>query len=58
MRRNPLAMHLGFLPLARIGGHPEILPTAHFVNFHPFDDVADGIDMLDELHPQTILAYA
>jgi DMSO/TMAO reductase YedYZ molybdopterin-dependent catalytic subunit len=34
-----------------------ILPQARFVNFYAFDDVADGIDMFDALHPQTILAY-
>ena len=27
------------------------------MNFYAFDDIADGIDMLDALHPQTILAY-
>jgi DMSO/TMAO reductase YedYZ molybdopterin-dependent catalytic subunit len=32
-------------------------PTARFVQFHAFDDIADGIDMLDALHPQTLLAY-
>jgi DMSO/TMAO reductase YedYZ molybdopterin-dependent catalytic subunit len=34
-----------------------ILPSARFVNFYAFDDTADGIDMRDALHPQTILAY-
>lgn len=33
------------------------LPSARFVNFYAFDDTADGIDMRDALHPQTILAY-
>jgi DMSO/TMAO reductase YedYZ molybdopterin-dependent catalytic subunit len=32
-------------------------PTARFVQFHTYDSYADGIDMLDALHPQTILAY-
>ena len=32
-------------------------PTARFVQFHAYDSYADGIDMLDALHPQTILAY-
>ena len=27
------------------------------MNFFAFDDIAEGIDMLDALHPQTILAY-
>ena len=31
--------------------------TARFVQFHAYDSYADGIDMLDALHPQTILAY-
>jgi DMSO/TMAO reductase YedYZ molybdopterin-dependent catalytic subunit len=30
---------------------------ARFVQFYCYDVVADGIDMLDALHPQTILAY-
>jgi DMSO/TMAO reductase YedYZ molybdopterin-dependent catalytic subunit len=34
-----------------------IQPTARFVNYYAFDDSAEGIDMLDALHPQTILAY-
>lgn len=32
-------------------------PTARFVQFLTYDSYADGIDMLDALHPQTILAY-
>jgi DMSO/TMAO reductase YedYZ molybdopterin-dependent catalytic subunit len=32
-------------------------PTARFVRFDAYDAYADGIDMLDALHPQTILAY-
>jgi DMSO/TMAO reductase YedYZ molybdopterin-dependent catalytic subunit len=27
------------------------------LNFYAFDDIAEGIDMFDALHPQTILAY-
>jgi DMSO/TMAO reductase YedYZ molybdopterin-dependent catalytic subunit len=34
-----------------------INPSARFVQFYCYDVVADGIDMLDALHPQTILAY-
>ncbi|BCS32281.1 molybdopterin oxidoreductase [Luteitalea sp. TBR-22] len=34
------------------------LPSARFVQFHAFDGWADGIDMVDALHPQTLLAYA
>jgi DMSO/TMAO reductase YedYZ molybdopterin-dependent catalytic subunit len=34
-----------------------VKPSARFVQFYCYDVVADGIDMLDALHPQTILAY-
>jgi DMSO/TMAO reductase YedYZ molybdopterin-dependent catalytic subunit len=34
-----------------------IQPTARFVVFYSFDDWVDCIDLLDALHPQTILAY-
>ena len=34
-----------------------IRASARFVTFRPFDELADSIDMLDALHPQTILAY-
>jgi len=43
--------------LRRVLEAAGMLPSARFVNFHAFDDVADGIDMWDALHPQTILAY-
>ena len=45
------------VPLHRVLDAAGTLPGARFVNFYPYDDVADGIDMLDALHPQTILAY-
>lgn len=32
--------------------------SARFVQFHTFDGWGDGIDMVDALHPQTILAWA
>ena len=32
-------------------------PEARFVQFYAYDLYADGIDMHDALHPQTILAY-
>ena len=35
----------------------NVKPSARFVNFYAFDDIADGIDMIDAMHPQTILAY-
>jgi DMSO/TMAO reductase YedYZ molybdopterin-dependent catalytic subunit len=45
------------VPLRRVLEAAGMLPTARFVNFYAYDDLADGIDMLDALHPQTILAY-
>jgi DMSO/TMAO reductase YedYZ molybdopterin-dependent catalytic subunit len=45
------------VPLQRVLDAAGILPTARFVSFHAFDDYADSIDMIDALHPQTILAY-
>lgn len=45
------------VPLYRLLQSVGILPSARFVNFYAFDDTADGIDMFDALHPQTILAY-
>jgi DMSO/TMAO reductase YedYZ molybdopterin-dependent catalytic subunit len=32
-------------------------PAARYVEFHTFDLMADNIDMIDALHPQTLLAY-
>ena len=45
------------VPLRAVLEAVGILPSARFVNFFAYDDTADGIDMLDALHPQTILAY-
>jgi hypothetical protein len=45
------------VPLRRVLDAVGILPAARFVNFYSYDDWADSIDMLDALHPQTILAY-
>ncbi len=45
------------VPLRTVLEACGILPSARFVNFYAFDSAADGIDMLDALHPQTILAY-
>jgi DMSO/TMAO reductase YedYZ molybdopterin-dependent catalytic subunit len=44
-------------PLSRVLEAAGMLPTARIVNFHSFDGWLDGIDMLDALHPQTMLAY-
>jgi DMSO/TMAO reductase YedYZ molybdopterin-dependent catalytic subunit len=45
------------VPLRRVLEAAGALPSARFVTFQAFDDVADSIDVVDALHPQTILAY-
>jgi DMSO/TMAO reductase YedYZ molybdopterin-dependent catalytic subunit len=45
------------VPLSLVLDAAGILPTARFVVFHSFDDWVDSIDLLDALHPQTLLAY-
>jgi DMSO/TMAO reductase YedYZ molybdopterin-dependent catalytic subunit len=45
------------VPLRTVLEAAGILPSARFVNFYAFDDAAEGIDMFDALHPQTLLAY-
>jgi DMSO/TMAO reductase YedYZ molybdopterin-dependent catalytic subunit len=46
------------VPLRTVLEAVGILPDARFVQFHTYDAwFPDGIDMLDALHPQTILAY-
>jgi DMSO/TMAO reductase YedYZ molybdopterin-dependent catalytic subunit len=45
------------VPLRNVLQAVGTLQTARFVQFHAYDNYADGIDMLDALHPQTILAY-
>lgn len=45
------------VPLSVVLDAVGILPTARFVAFHSYDDWVDTIDLLDALHPQTILAY-
>jgi DMSO/TMAO reductase YedYZ molybdopterin-dependent catalytic subunit len=45
------------VPLRAVLEAAGILPSARFVNFYCYDDTAEGIDMIDALHPQTILAY-
>jgi DMSO/TMAO reductase YedYZ molybdopterin-dependent catalytic subunit len=45
------------VPLRAVLEASGILPSARFVNFFAYDDTAEGLDMLDALHPQTILAY-
>lgn len=45
------------VPLRAVLEAAGIAPSARFVNFYTYDAYADGIDMIDALHPQTILAY-
>ena len=45
------------VPLRAVLEHAGMLPSARFVNFFAFDSAADGVDMFDALHPQTLLAY-
>jgi DMSO/TMAO reductase YedYZ molybdopterin-dependent catalytic subunit len=45
------------VPLRAVLEAAGIDPKARFVQFHCYDVFVDGIDMLDALHPQTILAY-
>ena len=45
------------MPLSAVLGAVGTLATARFVVFTAYDGFADSIDMLDALHPQTILAY-
>ena len=44
-------------PLTALLSHAGMLPSARYVNFHAYDEVVDSIDLVDALHPQTILAY-
>lgn len=45
------------VPLSLVLDAAGILPSARFVAMHTFDGWVDSIDLLDALHPQTILAY-
>ncbi|MEV5032714.1 molybdopterin-dependent oxidoreductase [Sphingobium sp. LMC3-1-1.1] len=45
------------VPLRSVLAAVGVRPSARFVQFYTFDLMADGIDMVDALHPQTILAY-
>jgi DMSO/TMAO reductase YedYZ molybdopterin-dependent catalytic subunit len=45
------------VPLSRVLDAAGMLPTARFICFSSYDDWADSIDLLDALHPQTLLAY-
>ena len=45
------------VPLRSVLDAAGTRPSARFVSFYAFDDTAESIDMIDALHPQTILAY-
>ncbi len=45
------------VPLSAVLKDAGILPDARFVSVYGFDKYGESIDMLDALHPQTILAY-
>lgn len=45
------------VPLRAVLEACGIMPEARFVQFYAYDIFRDGIDMLDALHSQTILAY-
>ncbi len=46
------------VPLSRVLLAAGMRPSARCVCFHTYDsDLVDSIDMLDALHPQTLLAY-
>lgn len=45
------------VPLSRVLDAAGLQPAARFVTFYSYDDWADSIDLLDALHPQTLLAY-
>jgi len=45
------------VPLKAVLQASGVLPSARYVTFECYDALADGVDMVDALHPQTILAY-
>jgi DMSO/TMAO reductase YedYZ molybdopterin-dependent catalytic subunit len=45
------------VPLYTILNSTGVSKNARYVNFYAYDDYMESIDMLDALHPQTILAY-
>jgi len=44
------------VPLAAVLDAAGVLPSARFVVFHTYDGLVDCLDLVDALHPQTILA--
>jgi len=45
------------VPLRRVLEAARMRPEARWVNFYSYDGWIDSIDLLDALHPQTLLAY-
>ncbi|MCP4192654.1 MAG: molybdopterin-dependent oxidoreductase [Planctomycetaceae bacterium] len=45
------------VPLSRVLNEAGILPSARFVTLYSYDGWVDSLDMLDAMHPQSILAY-
>ncbi len=45
------------VPLRSVLEAAGVRPDARFVSLHTYDHWLDSIDMLDALHPQTLLAY-
>ncbi len=45
------------VPLRTVLEAAGILPQARWVNFKTFDDFPENVDLLDALHPQTLLTY-
>jgi DMSO/TMAO reductase YedYZ molybdopterin-dependent catalytic subunit len=45
------------VPLSRVLDAAGLQPSARFVTFKSLDGWYDSIDLLDALHPQTLLAY-
>jgi DMSO/TMAO reductase YedYZ molybdopterin-dependent catalytic subunit len=45
------------VPLRSVLEAAGIRSTARYVQYYSYDGWADGIDMMDALHPQTLLAY-
>ena len=45
------------VPLSTILDAAGVLPSAQYVKSHSYDDYENSIDLLDAIHPQTILAY-
>ena len=44
-------------PLAALLSAAGMAPNARYLNFHAYDEIVDSIDLIDALHPQTMLAY-